>query len=63
VLVSLLVYVPFLQKFFDTAAFPAWQWLFLFAWTPSLLITDEIRKVFDRRRMRRRQVGSGATVA
>jgi Ca2+-transporting ATPase len=63
VLVALLVYVPFLQRFFDTAAFPAWEWLFLFAWTPSLLITDEVRKVFARRRMRRLQVRPEAAVA
>ncbi|HQE92714.1 MAG TPA: cation-transporting P-type ATPase [Anaerolineae bacterium] len=55
-LAALLIYVPFLQQLFDTAAFPVWQWLFLFAWTPALLITDEIRKAFARRRMRRLQV-------
>ncbi len=53
VLVFLLTYVPFLQKIFDTAGFPLWQWLFLLAWTPSLLLVDEARKLLARRRERR----------
>jgi len=55
ILFALLTYVPFLQQFFDTSAFPWWEWLFLAAWIPSLLITDEIRKAFVRRRERRGQ--------
>jgi potassium/sodium efflux P-type ATPase len=44
VLIVLLVYVPALQWIFATAAFPAENWLFLFAWTPSLLLAEEVRK-------------------
>ncbi len=54
VLIVLLVYTPFLQRFFDTAAFPAGQWLFLFAWTPVLLLMDEMRKAYERWRQGRR---------
>jgi magnesium-transporting ATPase (P-type) len=51
--ISLIVYVPFLQNIIGTAAFPLENWLFLFAWTPSLLIVDELRKAWLRRRYRR----------
>jgi magnesium-transporting ATPase (P-type) len=49
-LVLLIIYVPFLQQVFSTAAFPLHNWLFLFAWTPSLLVADEIRKALARRK-------------
>lgn len=45
-----ITYLPFLQNFVGTAAFPLRNWLFLFAWTPTLLIVDEIRKIWVRRR-------------
>jgi magnesium-transporting ATPase (P-type) len=51
-LVSLIVYVPFFQQVIGTAAFPLQNWLFLFAWTPSLLLADELRKAHVRRRDR-----------
>ncbi|MBN2004729.1 MAG: cation-transporting P-type ATPase [Anaerolineae bacterium] len=63
VLFALLSYVPLLQQFFDTAAFPVWEWLFLFAWIPSLLIVDEVRKAFVRRRGRRRHFTPSAAKA
>ncbi|NOK57803.1 MAG: Magnesium-transporting ATPase (P-type) [Chloroflexi bacterium AL-W] len=43
-LIVLIVYTPFLQGIIGTAAFPLWNWLFLFAWMPALVIIDEIRK-------------------
>jgi magnesium-transporting ATPase (P-type) len=51
-LISLIVYVPFFQQVIGTAAFPLANWLFLFAWTPSLMLADELRKVRVRRRER-----------
>jgi magnesium-transporting ATPase (P-type) len=48
-LISLIVYVPFFQQAIGTAAFPLGNWLFLFAWTPSLLLADELRKALVRR--------------
>jgi magnesium-transporting ATPase (P-type) len=48
VLVFLIVYTPWLQAIFGTAAFPLNNWWFLFAWTPSLLIVDEVRKFIVR---------------
>jgi magnesium-transporting ATPase (P-type) len=54
VLLALLLYVPVLQRLFDTAPLPPQNWLFLFAWTPLLLIADEGRKALVRRRARRR---------
>jgi len=51
-LISLIVYVPFFQQVFGTAAFPLGNWLFLFAWTPSLLLADELRKALVRRKER-----------
>jgi P-type Ca2+ transporter type 2C len=44
VLVFAIVYVPPLQRIFGTTAFPLHYWLFLFAWTPLLLVAEEIRK-------------------
>jgi magnesium-transporting ATPase (P-type) len=53
VLISMITYVPIFQNFIGTAAFPLRNWLFLFAWTPSLLLVDEVRKAIVRRRERR----------
>lgn len=52
-IVVAIIYIPVLQRIFGTAAF-AWQyWLFLLAWSPALLIMDEIRKAW----LRRKRVG------
>ena len=53
-LISLIIYVPFFQQVFGTAAFPLENWLFLFAWTPALLIADEMRKALLRWREHRK---------
>lgn len=49
-LIALIVYVPFFQAIFGTAAFGWPQWLFLLAWMPALLVADELRKWVVRRR-------------
>lgn len=49
-LITLIVYFPGLQNFIGTAAFPLSNWTFLFAWTPALLLVDEVRKWLVRRR-------------
>jgi Ca2+-transporting ATPase len=51
-LIAGITYVPFLQEFIGTGAFPLANWLFLFAWMPSLLLADELRKAWVRRRER-----------
>jgi magnesium-transporting ATPase (P-type) len=43
-LIVLIVYVPLLQGVFGTAALTVQDWLFLLAWTPALLVADELRK-------------------
>ncbi|MCB0157646.1 MAG: cation-transporting P-type ATPase, partial [Caldilineaceae bacterium] len=48
VLIFLLVYVPLLQRIFGTAAFDLRNWIFLFAWAPTLLVIDEVRKALLR---------------
>ena len=53
ILVNLLIYVPFFRGLFGTAPFALKNWLFLFAWTPSLLLADELRKAPLRWRERR----------
>ena len=53
-LVAAIIYLPFLQALFGTAALSWQNWLFLLACTPFLLIVDEARKALLRRRMRRR---------
>ena len=57
VFINLVIYVPFLQNLIGVAAFPLEYWLFLFAWTPSLVVVDEIRKALLRRRERRTRGG------
>jgi magnesium-transporting ATPase (P-type) len=42
--VSIVIYVPFFQRFFHTASFPASNWLFLLALSPIVLFADELRK-------------------
>jgi magnesium-transporting ATPase (P-type) len=49
-LVLLIIYTPFLQGVFGTAAFSLRNWVFLLAWMPSLLVADEIRKGLARRK-------------
>jgi Ca2+-transporting ATPase len=43
-IVSIVIYVPFFQRFFHTAGFPASNWLFLLALSPIVLFADELRK-------------------
>jgi magnesium-transporting ATPase (P-type) len=52
-LLALLLYVPVLQRLFDTAPFALSHWLFVFAWTPLLFMAEEGRKALARRRTRR----------
>ena len=52
-LIVVLVYLPMLQRLFGTAPFPLGNWLFLFAWTPLLLLADAGRKALGRRVRRR----------
>lgn len=49
-----IVYVPFLQRVFDTAPLLWTDWLVLAAMSPALLIADEIRKAVVRHRHPRR---------
>jgi potassium/sodium efflux P-type ATPase len=54
-LIALITYMPFLQSIIGTNSFPLRNWLFLFAWTPSLLLADEARKAVLRWRERKRE--------
>jgi potassium/sodium efflux P-type ATPase len=56
VLVAMIVYVPFMNKFIGTGPFPAWYWLFLVPFIPALTIIDEIAKFIKRRIDSRRGV-------
>jgi magnesium-transporting ATPase (P-type) len=53
VIIALIVYVPFLQRVIGTAAVPATYWLWALPFVPLLLVADELRKAFVRRRDRR----------
>lgn len=57
IFISLIIYGPFLPDLIGVAAFPLENWLFLLAWTPALLIVDEIRKALLRQRKRRARGG------
>ena len=45
-----IVYLPPLQRLFGTGGIPLEGWLFLLPWAPALLLADEGRKAFARRR-------------
>ncbi len=50
VVIAAIVYLPVFHQFIGTNSFDLKYWIFLFAWTPSLLIVDEIRKLIERKR-------------
>ncbi|MEN6478261.1 MAG: cation-transporting P-type ATPase [Anaerolineales bacterium] len=56
-LVLAIVYVPFMQRFIGTGPIPPHYWLLIIAWTPALLLADELRKVVlnlhDARKLKR----------
>ena len=52
-LLLLLSYIPFLHGIFNTAPLSLSQWGFCALWTPAVLVADEIRKAFLRRRTKR----------
>lgn len=49
VIVALIVHWPPAQRVIGTGPFPLFNWVFLFAWTPLLLVADEVRKCALRR--------------
>lgn len=52
ILLVILIYTPFLQPIFNTAPIGPREWAYLFAWTPVILLLDELRKAILRRRER-----------
>jgi magnesium-transporting ATPase (P-type) len=56
VLLALIVYVPVLQGIVGTGPLPAAAWLVLMPCIPLLLVTDELRKLVERRRTGAREV-------
>jgi P-type Ca2+ transporter type 2C len=53
----LIVYVPFLNKVFETAPIAWKDWLFLVPFIPICLVADEIRKLILRAYLRRQKTG------
>jgi Ca2+-transporting ATPase len=53
-LLVVLIYVPFMQNIFNTAAVGVSEWCFALLWAPVIIILDELRKLYLR--MCRRQV-------
>ncbi|MBC7246973.1 MAG: cation-transporting P-type ATPase [Actinobacteria bacterium] len=53
----LIVYVPFLNRVFETAPISFSDWLFLVPFIPTCLLADEIRKALLRAHLRRRKKG------
>ncbi len=54
---ALIVYVPFLNKAFETAPISWSDWLFLVPFIPVCMFADEIRKLILRAYLRRRKKG------
>ncbi len=50
ILIILLIYLPPLQKVFHTAPLNVTDWLFLCIWPPIILVVEEIRKYFLRKK-------------
>lgn len=48
-ILSLLIYVPFMQRIFGTTALGAWDWVFLASLALLVVFAEEIRKFFARR--------------
>ncbi len=57
-LLSLLIYVPFLQEIFHTGPIGLREWAYVFAWTPVIFLADEVRKALLRWLERRRGTSS-----
>jgi len=55
---ALIVYVPFLNRVFQTAPIGARDWLFLLPFVPLCLVADEVRKLLLRAYLRRRKTGT-----
>ena len=49
-IIALLVYVPVLQSVFHTASFSLSDWLLLCIWPPLIVLIEEVRKTFVRRK-------------
>jgi len=49
IILSLLIYAPFLQSVFGTAPIGLREWAFVFAWAPVIFLADEARKALLRR--------------
>ena len=60
--VAAFVYLPAFQEFIGTNSFPLTNWGFLFAWTPSLLLIDELRKWFVRKRLARKPISQAVVL-
>ena len=54
IIISLLIYIPFLQEVFGLAPIGIKEWGFLFAFTPALLLMEELRKLILRKRKNER---------
>jgi len=48
-LISLIIYVPFLQEIFQTAPIGINEWLFLIVLPPLIVFVEEVRKAISRR--------------
>ncbi len=48
IMVLLITYAPVMQRLIGTAGFSPRYWAFIFAWTPVLLLADELRKLVVR---------------
>ena len=51
-IIALLIYTPFLQRIFGLAPLGIKEWVFLFAFTPVLLVMEELRKLVLRKRIK-----------
>lgn len=51
-LLSVLIYAPFMHNLFNTAPLGLKDWAFLFIWPPVILLLEELRKAFLRRKDR-----------
>lgn len=50
IIIIMIVYVPFMNRFIGTGPFPPKYWLFLILWIPALTLIDEVVKFIKRKK-------------
>jgi potassium/sodium efflux P-type ATPase len=61
-LITAIIYVPFLQRIFETSPIGIREWIFLIVLPPIILFIEEGRKAIWRRREKVKSIGNGVSI-